>query len=70
MGTLRSTTDHTGMEINGLNLGGPRQVRPDGTPAQEGDADLRYVWEDPLLPNGTLAADGTLAVDEPERIVP
>lgn len=56
MGTLRSFTDHTGMEVNGVLLGQPVEI--DGDPNT-------FEWDDSALPNGTIAADGTVTVDEP-----
>ena len=57
MGTLRSTTDHSGMIVNGVILGQPVEV--DGNPDT-------YEWDDSAFPNGEIKADGTIIVDEPE----
>ena len=43
MGTLRSLTDHSGMEVNGVILGDP--VELDDDPAT-------FEWDDSRFPNG------------------
>ena len=45
MGTLISTTDHTGLEVNRVLLGSP-VVTEDEVPV--------YSWDDSMLPNGTI----------------
>jgi hypothetical protein len=61
MGTLRSTTDHTGMVVNGITLGQPVQdVDDDGEPLGE------YGWDDGRLPTGEIDDAGVITVDETE----
>lgn len=61
MGTLRSTTDHSGLTVNGVTLGDPAQdMDDDGEPFGE------YRWDDSRLPNGVIEDDGTITVDEQE----
>ena len=55
MGTLLSTTDHTGLEVNGVLLGWANEI--------EGDV-VTYAWDDSMLPNGTLDAEGNITPDE------
>ena len=55
MGTLKSTTDHTGLEVNGVLLGWANEI--------EGDV-ITYAWDDSMLPNGTIDADGIITLDE------
>lgn len=52
MGTLRSTTDHSGIEVNGVLLGVPAE------------RDGLYLWDDPALRNGEMLEDGTIVPDE------
>jgi len=59
MGTLRSTFNHTGMEVNGILLGEPaRDVDDDNDPVGE------YRWDDSRLPNGHINKAGTITVDK------
>lgn len=61
MGTLRSTYDHTGMEVNGILLGEPaRDVDNNENPVGE------YRWDDGRLPSGEIGVDGEITVDEME----
>jgi hypothetical protein len=63
MGTLRSATDHTGLIVNGITLGGPaRDTDDDGEPLP----DSEYFWDDPRIPSGTLDERGELTLDELE----
>lgn len=55
MGTLLSTTDHTGLEVNGVLLGSP-VVTEDEVPV--------YSWDDSMLPNGTIDTEGNITPDE------
>jgi hypothetical protein len=48
MGTLHSTTNHTGIEINSITLGEPIET------------DNGYAWDDSRLPDGQLDTDGNL----------
>lgn len=70
MGAVRSSQDHTGMTLHGIDLGEARQLRADGTPAQPGESDVTYVWEDAALPNGVLNDAGTFTADPLEHIGP
>jgi hypothetical protein len=63
MGTLRSTTDHTGLQVNGVTLGQPaRDTDDDGDPLP----DSEYRWDDSRLPSGTLDEHGEITLDELE----
>lgn len=63
MGTLRSMTDHTGLDINGITLGQPVQDTDDeGVPLPGAE----YRWDDARLPAGVLLADGTVVPDDME----
>lgn len=55
MGTLKSTTDVSGMEVNGVILGSPT-ISEDETPV--------YSWDDSMLPNGTIDVEGNITPDE------
>jgi len=55
MGTLRSLTDHSGMEVNGVTLGEP--VELDDDPAT-------FEWDDGRFPNGEIDEDGNIIVDK------
>jgi hypothetical protein len=57
MGTLRSTTDHSGLTVNGVLLGEPVEI--DGNPET-------YEWDDSAFPNGEIDADGSIILDEEE----
>jgi hypothetical protein len=57
MGTLRSTTDHSGLTVNGVLLGEPVEI--DGNPET-------YEWDDSAFPNGEIDADGNVTPDEGE----
>jgi len=63
MGTLRSTFNHTGMEVNGILLGEPaRDIDDDNNPVGE------YRWDDGRLPSGEISVDGDITVDDMEMI--
>jgi hypothetical protein len=63
MGTLRSTYDHTGMQVNGITLGEPaRDVNENEELVGE------YRWDDSRLPNGEIEIDGTVRLDEVEEL--
>lgn len=63
MGTLRSDFDHTGLQVNGITLGSPsRDMDENDEPVGE------YRWDDSRLPNGEVAEDGTITVDESEEL--
>ena len=71
MGTLRSQTNLTGTEVNGVLLGDPlAPVRADGSPAQPGDSmgDLFWAWDHETLPSGEMLADGTILADNFEGV--
>lgn len=51
MGTLTSTQDFSGREINGITLGSP-VINEDGS----------YSWNDGALPDGVIEVDGTIVV--------
>ena len=55
MGTLKSTTDHTGLEVNGILLGMPNECTCEPP---------YFSWDDSALPNGTIDADGIITLDE------
>jgi hypothetical protein len=57
MGTLRSTTNHSGLVVNGVILGEPVEI--DGNPET-------YEWDDSAFPNGEIDADGNVTPDEGE----
>jgi hypothetical protein len=57
MGTLRSTTDHSGLVVNGVILGEPVEI--DGNPET-------YEWDHSAFPNGEIDADGSIILDEEE----
>jgi hypothetical protein len=63
MGTLRSTTDHSGMIVNGITLGEPaRDFDDEEQPVGE------YRWDDARLPNGVIEDDGTITLDETDDV--
>jgi len=63
MGTLRSTFNHVGLEVNGILLGEPaRDVDVDDNPVGE------YRWDDGCLPSGEISVDGDITVDDMEMI--
>jgi len=63
MGTLTSTFNHTGMEVNGVLLGEPaRDVDVDDDPVGE------YRWDDGRFPSGEISVDGEITVDDMEMI--
>ena len=62
MGTLRSSTDHSGNEFNGITLGVPAAYL-NGEPCPVGQVPDEYLWDDSRLPTGTIDADGNLVVD-------
>jgi hypothetical protein len=55
MGTLRSLTNHSGMEVNGVILGDP--VELDDDPAT-------FEWDDSRFPNGEIDVEGNITIDE------
>jgi YD repeat-containing protein len=57
MGTLRSTTDHSGLVVNGVLLGDPVDI--DGDPET-------FEWDDSAFPQGEIDADGNITLDEEE----
>jgi hypothetical protein len=63
MGTLRSASDCSGMEVNGITL---------GEPTFNDDIDVRedalFAWDDSRLPNGVIENDGTIKLDEIEVV--
>jgi len=62
MGTLRSTIDHAGLIVNRVTLGQPaRDIGENEEPVGE------YRWDDSRLPNGEIAIDGTVKLDEVEE---
>jgi len=63
MGTLRSASDCSGMEVNDITLGQPaRDVDDNDEPVGE------YRWDDSRLPNGVIEDDGTITLDETEDV--
>jgi hypothetical protein len=59
MGTLRSTTDHSGMMVNGITLGHPaRDFDNNDEPCGE------YRWDDSRLPHGVIDDSGEITLDE------
>jgi hypothetical protein len=63
MGTLRSASDCTGMEVNQITLGEPTFTDE----IDEGVAAL-FAWDDSRIPNGEITNDGEIIVDESELI--
>jgi YD repeat-containing protein len=57
MGTLRSTTDHSGTTVNGVLLGQPVELDDDPT---------TYEWDDSAFPSGEIDAEGNITPDEAE----
>jgi len=57
MGTLTSTFNHTGMEVNGILLGEPARDVDDNSVGE-------YRWDDGRFPSGEISVDGEIAVDE------
>ena len=55
MGRLHSTTDHTGLVVDGVTLGDPVELDDDPT---------TYEWDDHRIPTGEIMADGTIVIDE------
>jgi hypothetical protein len=64
MGTLRSTTDHTGMLVHGIALGEPVLDTDENEKPFGGE----YCWDDSRLPNGVIEDDGTITPDETDLI--
>lgn len=66
MGLLRSKTYTDNLTINDVLLGQPVIVNGNGQPFGPGDdiADLWFGWDDSRIPNGVLADNGTITVDE------
>lgn len=62
MGTLRSTTDHTGRQVNGVTLGDAARHRDKNGKPVSGE----YRWDDSRFPNGVIEDDGTLTLDQAE----
>ena len=59
MGKLRSTTDFTGIEVNGILLGMPNECACEPP---------YFSWDDSALPNGSMDSDGVLTLDVEETI--
>ena len=55
MGCLRSTTDLTGLVVDGVTLGDPVELDDDPT---------TWEWDDHRIPTGEILADGTIVPDE------
>jgi hypothetical protein len=63
MGTLRSQTNHAGKQVCGISLGeAARDLDNNGKPIKGSE----YRWDDARLPNGEIANDGKIIVDESE----
>jgi hypothetical protein len=61
MGTLRSQTNHAGMQVSGITLGeAAREIDNNGQAIKSSD----YRWDDARLPNGLIEDDGTVTPDE------
>ena len=61
MGTLTSTSDCSGMVVNGIALGDPTftdEMTEDSAPL--------FAWDDARFPNGVLDDEGNLTIDEVE----
>jgi hypothetical protein len=54
MGTLRSTTDLTGLVVNGCLLGMP----------VFDEANSMFMWDDNAFPTGTIDPSGDVTLDE------
>jgi hypothetical protein len=65
MGTLRSASDCTGLQINGVTLGEP--TFSDAMPALEAEP-LMFAWDDSRLPDGVIEDNGTITLDEIEVV--
>jgi len=63
MGTLRSTSDCSGMGVSNITLG-----EPTFTDEITEDAEALFAWDDSRLPNGFIEDDGAITIDEPEGI--
>jgi hypothetical protein len=61
MGTLRSSSDCSGLLVNGITLGEPTFT--DVVLSLDPDP-LLFAWDDPRLPNGVIEDEGTITIDE------
>jgi hypothetical protein len=59
MGTLRSASDCTGMEVNGITLG-----EPTFTDEIDVRAAALFAWDDSRLANGTIEDSGEIKLDK------
>lgn len=62
MATLRSATDWTGRDINGVILGEPARANADGT----GD----YLWDHPGIPGDIIDVDGDIFMEVDDAPAP
>jgi hypothetical protein len=57
MGTLRSTQDWTGRDVNGVTLGEPTRANPgDENTPPSGD----YIWDHPTIPSDWIDDNGDI----------
>jgi hypothetical protein len=57
MGTLRSTTDLSGLTVNGCLLGMP----------VFDEVNSMFMWDDDAFPTGTIDQSGVVTPDEPTQ---
>lgn len=65
MGVLRSTSDLTGLEVNGTLLGEPTFT--DDMAALPSEPVL-FAWSHQRLPSGVVNEDGSITLDQAEEI--
>lgn len=63
MGTLTSSTDWTGREINGVVLGEPSRAAVDANGDPTGD----YVWDHPAIPGDIIDSEGDIWMEVDEN---
>lgn len=63
MGTLRSTTNHAGLQVGKITLGDPAPYT-DGQPSGPDSIPDQFLWDDGMLPNGTINTDGLVVQSE------
>lgn len=59
MGTLTSSTDHSGMKVGKVTLGAPTFTDA----VDESVEPVLFVWDDPRLPSGVIEDDGSVTLD-------
>lgn len=63
MGTLRSASDCSGMNVNAIALGNPTF-----TDQISDGVEVLFAWDDSRLPTGLIKDDGAIIIDELEGI--